>query len=95
MKKEIKNIVEFINKEASNLRTINDLDEFMTKNFDTESIYDSDVSSAINNSSWTYMIFLDDNREEFVEINVEYDILGETYDLFENYNIEIKNIEVL
>ena len=95
MKKEIKNIVEFINKEASNLRTINDLDEFMTKNFDTESIYDSDVSSAINNSSWTYMIFLDGDREEFVEIDVQYDIFGETKDDFENYNIEIKNIEVL
>ena len=98
MKKEIKNIVEFINKEASNLRTINDLDEFMTKNFDTESIYDSDIYSSIRNSSWTYMIFLGDNREdreEFVEIDVQYDIIGETEDLFENYNIKIKNIEVL
>ena len=92
---KIKNIVNQIRKEASNLKTLNDLDEFITGNFDTEAIYDSDIYSSIRNSSWTYMIFLDDNREEFVEINVEYDVLGETYDLFENYNIEIKNIEVL
>ena len=92
---KIKNIVNQIREEASNLKTLNDLDEFMTGNFDTEAIYDSDIYSSIRNSSWTYMIFLDDNREEFVEINVEYDILSETCDLFENYNIEIKNIEVL
>ena len=92
---KIKNIVNQIRKEASNLKTLNDLNEFITGNFDTEAIYDSDIYSSIRNSSWTYMIFLDDNREEFVEINVEYDVLGETYDLFENYNIEIKNIEVL
>ena len=92
---KIKNIVNQIRKEASNLKTLSDLDEFMTENFDTEAIYDSDIYSSIRNSSWTYMIFLADNREEFVEINVEYDIVGETEDLFENYYIEIKNIEVL
>ena len=41
------------------------------------------------------MIFLDDDREDFVEIDIQYDIFGETEDSFENYNIEIKNIEVL
>ena len=92
---KIKNIVNQIRKEASNLKTLSDLDEFMTENFDTEAIYDSDIYSSIRNSSWTYMIFLGDNREEFVEINIEYDIVGETEDLFENYYIEIKNIEVL
>lgn len=92
---KIKNIVNQIRKEVANLKTLSDLDEFMTENFNTETLYDSDVSDAFYNSSWTYMIFLDDNREEFVEIDIQYDIVGETEDLFENYNIKIKNIEVL
>ena len=92
---KIKNIVNQIREEASNLKTLNDLDEFMTGNFDTEAIYDSDIYSSIRNSSWTYMIFLDDNREEFVEINIEYDIIGETYDLFENYYIKINEFHYI
>ena len=79
---KIKNIVNQIREEASNLKTLNDLDEFMTGNFDTEAIYDSDIYSSIRNSSWTYMIFLDDNREEFVEINIEYDIIHSYIQMF-------------
>lgn len=95
MENKIKDIVELIREEATNLKTLNCLDEFMTRNFNTETLYDSDVSDAFHNSSWAYMIFSDDDREDFVEIDIQYDILGETEDPFENYNIKIKNIEVL
>lgn len=88
-------IKDFILKNKEELTTIDELDVFINENFDTHSMYDDCLKTAIENESWSYDIHNEKGDTVFT-VDVQYEILEELEDSsFTNYRINLKNVCIL